>query len=281
MLCSCPKTPLWASGYGKIKPMEIFDSHAHYFDERFSKEYPGGAAQAIEDARLAGVRYILNAGTNPDTSRKALALSQEHLGLYAAVGIHPSDSHDIPDDALSPALLDIRRLAADEKAVAIGEIGLDYYWDASQKERQKSIFDMQLSMAEELDLPVIIHDREAHGDTLDLLRAHKNVRGVLHSFSGSEEMARQLINSGWYISFSGPLTYKNARHLRSVAAALPLDRLLVETDAPYLPPEPHRGKINFSGYLPYTVEVLSAIQGLSPDEVAHVTQNNACRLFGI
>ncbi len=258
----------------------FFDSHAHYFDDRFEK-YEGGAEKAIRNAFDIGVRYILNAGTTPETSRAAILLAESHEGLYAAAGLHPSDSHDVSDESLTSVLDEIRTLCAHEKVVALGEIGLDYYWDDSQKERQKSIFDTQLSMAEELRLPVIIHDREAHGDTMDILRAHPNVRGVLHSFSGSAEMARQLLKNGWYISFSGPITYKNARSLREVAACVPLDRILIETDAPYLPPEPHRGKINFSGYLPFTAKAVADAQGCVLDEIAWQTTNNAKTLFAI
>ncbi|MBQ8746748.1 MAG: TatD family hydrolase [Clostridia bacterium] len=258
----------------------FFDSHAHYFDDRFEK-YEGGAEAAIRDAFDLGIRYILNAGTTPETSRAAIRLAETHDGLYAAAGLHPSDSHEISDADLPSVLDEIRTLCTHEKIVALGEIGLDYYWDDSQKDRQKSILDVQLSMAEELDLPVIIHDREAHGDTMDILRAHPNVRGVLHSFSGSAEMARQLLKNGWYISFSGPITYKNARSLREVAASVPLDRILIETDAPYLPPEPHRGKINFSGYLPFTANAVADIKERPLEEIARQTTENAKALFGL
>lgn len=259
----------------------FFDSHAHYFDEKFQK-YDGGADAAIRDAHEAGIRYILNAGTMPETSRSAIRMAEKHPHLYAAAGLHPSDSHDVRDADIPSSVLDeIRTLCTHEKVVAVGEIGLDYYWDASQKERQKSIFDAQLSMAEELALPVIIHDREAHGDTMDILRAHPNARGVLHSFSGSAEMARQLIARGWYISFSGPITYKNARSLREVAASVPLDRILLETDAPYLPPEPHRGKINFSGYLPFTAKAVADVKECTVEEIARQTTENAKKLFQI
>lgn len=258
----------------------FFDSHAHYFDERFEK-YEGGAEAAIHDAFDAGVRYILNAGTTPETSRAAIRLAEKIQHLYAAAGLHPSDSHDVSDADLPSVLDEIRTLCAHEKVVALGEIGLDYYWDDSQKERQKAIFDAQLSMAEELSLPVIIHDREAHGDTMDILRAHPHACGVLHSFSGSVEMARQLLARGWYISFSGPITYKNARSLREVAEGVPLDRILIETDAPYLPPEPHRGKINFSGYLPFTAKAVADAKGCSLHEIALHTTENAKTLFRI
>ncbi len=261
--------------------MKLFDSHAHYFDDRFAREYPGGAEKAITDVFDAGVQYILNAGTAPDTVRAAIALAERFPGLYASSGLHPSDSHDVTDADLTSVLCDIRSLCDHPKVVAIGEIGLDYHWDVSQKERQKSIFDMQLSMAEELSLPVIIHDREAHGDTMDILWAHPRVTGILHSFSGSAEMARQLTARGWYVSFSGPVTYKNARSLREAAAAVPVEQMLIETDAPYLPPEPHRGKLNHSGYLPYIVRTLAEIKELSEEEMAECTLQNALRIFRI
>ncbi len=261
--------------------MDFFDSHAHYFDDRFENEYPGGAEQAIRDVQAAGVRYILNAGTTPDTVRQAISLSEKFPNLYAASGLHPSDSHDVSDADLPAVLADIRALCDHSKVVAVGEIGLDYHWDDSKKERQKSIFDAQLSMAEELELPVIIHDRDAHGDTMDILRAHPHSEGILHSFSGSAEMARQLAARGWYISFSGPITYKNARNLREAAAVVPIEQILIETDAPYLPPEPHRGKLNHSGYLPYIVRAIAQVKELSDEETAEKTLANACRVFGI
>lgn len=259
----------------------IFDSHAHYFDERFAEKYPGGADAAIADAYKIGVRYILNAGTSPETTRQAITLAERYPHLYASAGIHPSDSHDIPDEHLQASLDEIRLLCGHRKVTALGEIGLDYHWDTSRKERQKSIFDTQLSMAEELNIPVIIHDREAHGDTLDILRAHPNVCGVLHSFSGSTEMARQLVARGWYISFSGPVTYKNAHGVREVAAAVPSDRILIETDAPYLPPEPHRGEINYSGYLPLIAHAIAEARGVSDAEILACTTENALQLFRI
>lgn len=265
----------------RMETPAIFDSHAHYFDDRFAAQYPGGADAAIADAYAVGVRYILNAGTSPETTALAIALAEKHPHLYASAGIHPSDSHDIADDNLADALDTVRRQCTHSKVVALGEIGLDYHWDVSQKQRQKAIFDTQLSMAEELSLPVIIHDREAHGDTLDILWTHPNVCGVLHSFSGSAEMARQLVDRGWYISFSGPVTYKNARGVREAAASVPLDRILIETDAPYLPPEPHRGKINYSGYLPFTAHAVAEAQGVSDAEILESTTNNALRLFKI
>ena len=261
--------------------MEYFDSHAHYNDGRFAEEYPGGANAAIRDAYDLGIRYILNAGTNPETSRESIALAEQYPFMYAAVGLHPEDAMHIPDSDIPRVLDDIRSLAAQAKVVAIGEIGLDYHWDPDGRDRQIRLFDAQLSMAEELSLPVIVHDRDAHGDAFDTVRAHPNVRGVFHSFSGSAEMARQLSMLGWYISFSGTISYKNAAKVREAAAAVPHDRLLVETDAPYLAPVPHRGKINYSGYVADTARALADAIGLSEEETVRLTTENAKNLFGI
>lgn len=261
--------------------MEIFDSHAHYNDARFASEYPGGMAGALRDAQRAGVARIINVGTNPATSAASLALSEAYDWIYAAVGLHPTDAIEIPDASLNAALDELRRLAAHPKAVAIGEIGLDYHWDPDGRARQKRIFDAQLSMAEELGLPVVVHDRDAHGDSFDVVRAHPKVRGVFHSYSGSAEMARQLVSLGWYISFSGPITYKNARGVREAAAAVPPDRVLAETDAPYLPPVPHRGEINCSAYLPFTLQALADAMGIGVEEAAARTAENARRLFSV
>ncbi|MBE6560577.1 MAG: TatD family deoxyribonuclease [Ruminococcaceae bacterium] len=259
--------------------MRYFDSHSHYNDERFEEEYPGGMAQAITDAHAIGVEAILNAGTNPESSAASVALAEKYPFFYASAGIHPSDSMRIADADIPAALDAVRRIAAHEKCVAIGEIGLDYHWDPDGKARQSALFDAQLSMAEELHLPVIIHDRDAHGDCFDIVRAHPNVLGVFHSFSGSAEMARQLVQMGWYISFSGPITYKNAHKVREAAAVVPHDRILTETDAPYLPPVPHRGELNYSGYLPFTLHAIAEATGMSDEEAAQRTWENACRLF--
>ena len=210
-----------------------------------------------------------------------MALAEQYPFFYASAGIHPGDSRRITDEEIPAALDAIRRIAAHPKCVAIGEIGLDYHWDPDGKVRQSALFDAQMSMAEELKMPVIIHDRDAHGDCFDIVRAHPNVIGVFHSFSGSAEMARQLVQMGWYISFSGPITYKNAHKVREAAAVVPHDRILTETDAPYLPPVPHRGELNYSGYLPYTVRAIAEASGMTEEEAAQRTLENAARLFGI
>lgn len=257
--------------------MRFFDSHAHYNDERFANEFDGGAEAALKASFEAGVIGIVNCGTNCASSRESLALADKYQQIFAAVGVHPEDV-----DRESLASLDvIKQLAAHDKAVAIGEIGLDYHWRDDNRDIQREFFDRQLSLAEELDLPVVIHDRDAHGDVFDIIRTHKSVRGVMHSYSGSLETARQLLNGDWSFSFSGPLTYKNSVRAREVAAYLPDDRILIETDAPYLPPTPYRGKLNYSAYAAETLKALADCRGIGAEEAAELTLANTLRVFGI
>jgi len=259
----------------------LFDSHAHYDDHRFEEEFEGGTHGALMRAYEEGVHYIVNVGSSLAHSETSVALAEKYDFVYAAVGLHPSDIGDIPESDYEASLLAVEKLAAHKKVRAIGEIGFDYYWDTSYKDKQKFFFDAQLTLAEKLGLPAIIHAREAAGDTFDMLRAHPNAWGVLHSYSGTAEMARQLCDMGWYISFSGPVTYKNANKVKEAAAIVPNDRILIETDCPYLPPVPHRGKINYSGYMKHTCEALAEIRGVSADDMARTTYENACRFFGI
>ncbi len=269
----------------------IFDSHAHYFDGRFARETEAGAdallTELFESGRIAG---IVNIGTNPNTSRAAVAQAARFPTMYAAVGIHPEDCHLLGtlDDALSDlrALLGTPETRRRDKIVALGEIGLDYHWQfygdiPMDKVRQAAFFEAQLVLAEELELPVIIHDREAHGDCFETILRHPRVRGVFHSYGGSREMARELCRRGWYISFSGTVTFKNADRVREVASSIPHDRLLIETDAPYLAPHPMRGKLNHSGYLSYVTKAIADLWGTDADTVAAVTSENAKRLFCI
>lgn len=260
--------------------IKYIDSHAHYDDDRFDNEYIGGRDQAIIDAKSAGVYAIINSGTNKITTKDSIDLSTKYDFFYATAGIHPSDCQYI-EYSMNEALDEISKFFSNPKVVAIGEIGLDYHWDDTKKELQKAYFDAQLSLAEKYKLPVQIHDRDAHGDSMDIVKAHKNVIGVFHSFSGSAEMARQLVNLGWYISFSGPISYKNAGKLHEVAKIVPSDRFLIETDCPYLPPTPHRGEINYSGYLKYTLEALAASREEAPEITAENAFNNTKKLFNI
>ncbi len=266
----------------------IFDSHAHYFDRRF--EEVGGAADLLPAFLGGAVGKIVNVGTNPESSAAAVAQAAAYEGMYAAVGIHPEDCHHLGElgeemDRLR-ALLGTPESRRRDKIVALGEIGLDYHYAnygdiPMDKAKQAAFFRAQLELAEELELPVIIHDREAHGDCFETILQYPHVRGVFHSYSGSADMARELIRRGWYVSFSGTLTFQNAPRVREAALAVPRDRLLVETDAPYLAPHPMHGRLNHSAYLAYTLAVLADLWGVSPAEATARTAANACALFGV
>lgn len=259
--------------------MKFVDSHAHYNDLRFEEEFPGGADAAISASHDAGAAYILNAGTNMQTSLESIALSRKFPFVFAAAGIHPYDCAFI-EESVDSAIAEIETLLSDPAVRAIGEIGLDYHYDGIDREKQKEYFIAQLELARTTGMPVVIHDRDAHGDIYDILRRFPDVTAVLHSFSGSAEAARQLASDGRCISFSGTVTYKNARNIHEAAAVVPDDLILCETDAPYLPPVPHRGKINSSAYLPHTISAIAEIREASPEAVAELTMNNAVRLFG-
>lgn len=262
--------------------MKYFDSHAHYYDERFESECDVGVDELIDALLSSSVSAIVNVGTSPETCRQAIAGAKKHVGMYTALGIHPSDSQYLSVSA-EEAVQDIEKLikSPENKCVALGEIGLDYHYPDTDKQCQMNYFKMQMKLAEELDIPVVIHDREAHGDVMDVIRAFPRVRGVLHSYSGSPEMAEELVRRGYMISFSGTLTFTNAKKVREVAHQIPHDSVMIETDAPYLAPHPHRGKLNHSGYLEYTNRTLSEIFGIGEEECAVLTEKNAGRFFGI
>ena len=261
--------------------MKYFDSHAHYYDERFESEISEGVDTLIGALLKDSVSFIVNIGTSPETSRLAIEQAKRYENMYTAVGIHPSDTRFLSD--IDSELAEIEALILDpaSKCVCLGEIGLDYHYDGTDKEKQMEYFERQMLLAEKLGLPVCIHDREAHADVMDVIRRHPNVKGILHSFSGSAEMALELVKLGYYISFSGTLTFTNARKPREVAAVIPHDRVLIETDCPYLTPHPHRGKTNHSGYLSFTNATLAGIFGVSEEECARITEENARRIFGI
>ena len=260
--------------------MQYFDSHAHYWDARFTQN--GESADRLIDALLSrDVCGIINVGTSPETSRLAREQAEKHPGMEYAAGIHPTDAEGL-SCTLDEAIAEIRAffLAPDGKRpVALGEIGLDYHYDDTDKELQAAYFEAQLSLSEEIGVPVIIHDRDAHADVFDALSRHPRVTGVMHSFSGSAEMAADYAKRGWYISFSGTVSFKNARKVVEAAAVVPSDRILIETDAPYLTPHPYRGQRNDSGFLVYTNASLAAARGVSPEETAAQTMENAKRLF--
>ncbi|MBQ8550102.1 MAG: TatD family hydrolase [Clostridia bacterium] len=249
----------------------IIDTHAHYDDERFD----GFRNELLSQMGDMGVCKIINCAVDTASSKRVLDIRKQFPFCYCAVGFHPEN---LPDS--EPVLDEIREIAKRDGVVAIGEIGLDYYWDKSKTELQKRWFCAQLELAKELSLPVIIHDREAHGDTLDILKEHKPV-GVLHCYSGSVETAREILKLGMYIGVGGVATFKNARVLREVIAEVPLERMLLETDAPYLSPEPYRGKTCHSGMIIRVAEKISEIKNVSVDEVLSITRRNAEILFGI
>ena len=260
--------------------MLLFDSHAHYFDDRLCDI--GGAEKVLcEDVFGGGVKRVLNVGTNSETNILCIEQARRYDGMYAAVGIHPEDCRELPDSpdeeiAKLRALLNEREK---NKIVAIGEIGLDYHYEGFDKAKQELYFSKQMELAREFSMPVIIHDREAHGDCFDMVLRYPDVTGVFHSYSGSAEMATELVKRGWYISFSGVLTFKNAKKAVEVAQTIPQDRILIETDTPYLAPHPHRGEVNHSGYVRYVVEKLAEIRGIEPSAAARLTYENASRLF--
>ena len=251
----------------------IFDSHAHYDDEQFDEDRD----ILLSGMEEAGIGGIINMGASLEGVAASQALAEQYPFLYAAVGSHPDDADHV-DGAL---LARYRALCASPRVRAIGEIGLDYHYEDVPRAQQRVAFEKQLSLAEELDLPVIVHEREAHGDAMDILRAHPRATGVFHCFSGSPEMALWLVERGWYIGFTGVVTFKNARRAVEAVQALPLDRILIETDCPYMAPEPYRGRRNDSRYVPLVAAKIAALRGLTPEEAGALTAANARRLFRI
>ncbi len=262
--------------------MKYFDSHAHYYDERFVSECKEGIRTMLDTLFATSVKAIVNVGTSPKTCRAAILQSRSYPHMHTALGIHPTDGqYDIESPA--EALAEIEAMISDKsnKCVAIGEIGLDYHYPDTDKDKQAFLFESQMKLAQRLQMPVVIHDRDAHADVFDMICKYPSVRGILHSYSGSPEMALALVKRGYYISFSGTLTFTNARKVQECAAVVPHDRILIETDAPYLAPHPLRGTLNHSGNLAYTNQKLSQILGISEEEAARITAENAERIFGL
>lgn len=255
--------------------MPLIDSHAHINDRRFAAD----REEVLARARGAGLAGIVNVGFDLPSSAECLELADKYPFLYAAVGVHPHDAGEVPPDYLDR----LRELARHPKVVALGEMGLDYYRDLSPRETQRKVFREQLALARELNLPVIIHDRDAHTDVLDILRRDGlgPRGGVMHCFSGDWEVARECLDLGLYISLAGPVTYPNAQKVREVAARVPLERLLVETDCPYLPPQPWRGKRNEPAYVRCVAEEIARLRGISFAEVALASARNCQHLFGL
>ena len=252
----------------------LFDSHAHVDDEKFNED----REEVIKRAFDSGLDGILNVGACMASSARAVELAEKHPQVYAAVGIHPHDAKAATEEDYQQLV----RWSALDKVVAIGEIGLDYYYDFSPRDVQKEVFIRQLAVARQTGMPIIIHNRDSHGDMMDILRKEaKGLTGVFHCFSGSLEMAKELIKMGLYISVAGPITFKNAAKLPEIVAELPLERLLVETDCPYLTPQPYRGKRNEPLYVRYVAAQIAQIRGLAEEEVARITRENVRRLFGV
>ena len=252
--------------------MQLFDSHAHLDDDKFNADLK----ETAEKIAASDVSLLVDVGSNIKTSEKAIKIAEQYPFVYAAVGIHPCDAFETDEEQ---NMQHLRELAAHEKVVAIGETGLDYYWDDVDRETQKRGFIRQIALANELKLPLIVHNRDAHADTLSILKEYKPESAIIHCFSGSAEMAKELSKMGYYISFSGSVTFKNARQLPEAVKAVPLNRLLVETDSPYLAPEPKRGTRNDPTNVLYTAAKIADILNLPLEEAARITFENAKRVY--
>ena len=250
----------------------IFETHAHYDDDRFNDDRDA----VIASLPLNGIEKVINVGASIESTKSTLRLAEKYDFIYAAVGVHPSDIGDLNEETLE--WLDMA--AKHEKVVAVGEIGLDYHYDFSPRERQIEIFERQLILANKLNLPVIVHDREAHEDTMNLLKKHRP-KGVVHCFSGSAEMAKEIVKLGMYIGIGGAVTFKNAKNLPEVIKNTPLDKLLLETDAPYMTPVPYRGKRCDSAHIAYTAEKIAEVKGMDVQELIDICNDNAKKLFEI
>jgi TatD DNase family protein len=254
----------------------LFDSHAHLNDERFDEDRD----ELIKSLREKNVDLVVNPGADIETSKSAVELSNKYDFIYAAVGVHPHDVSELDESAIET----LREMATkNNKVVAIGEIGLDYYYDHSPREAQKEWFKKQILLANELKLPIIIHDRDAHADTFDIIKEYKSdeIGCVLHCYSGSVELAREYIKMGCYISIPGTVTFKNSKKVREVAREIPLNKLFIETDSPYMAPEPHRGKRNDPSLVAFVADKIAQEKGISYEEVCEKTKENAKIFFGI
>ncbi len=251
----------------------FFDTHAHYDDEKFDQDRDELLASMPEN----GVELIVDPASDIGSGERAMGIAERFPFVYFAAGVHPHEAKDAPTDYIGQ----VRRQSSHEKCVAIGEIGLDYHYDFSPRDVQRRVLDEQLSLARELGKPVIIHEREAVADCLDILRAHRDVSGVVHCFSGSWETAKELLDLGYYISFTGVVTFKNARRPVEAAEKIPLERMMIETDSPYMAPEPCRGRRNSSLYLKYIAQRIAEIRGVSTEEIAGATMENGKRFFSI
>ena len=254
--------------------MKLFDSHCHLDDEKFDED----RAETIARLREGGVEKCVCVGSDLPSSRRCIALAEQYGFIYAAAGVHPHEAKDAPPDYIDQ----LKPLLSHPRVMALGEIGLDYYYDLSPRDVQKRVLQEQLDLACDADMPVIFHIRDAHGDMFDILRSRSHLpAGVIHCCSASAEMVREYLKMGFYISFAGPITFKNAAGPVSASRAVPLDRLLIETDSPYLAPVPLRGRRNEPANVRYVLEKQAEIHGVPPEELAQITFRNACALYRI
>ncbi|MBE5938157.1 MAG: TatD family deoxyribonuclease [Lachnospiraceae bacterium] len=254
----------------------IFDSHAHYEDRRFDEDRDN----LLRGMKESGVDYIVNVGSSIDTTKKTILLTEQYDFIYGSAGVHPEECKDMKDDDL----LFLEEVCKHNKIVAVGEIGLDYYWDEPARDIQKKWFRKQLELAVKVNLPVIIHTRDAIEDTMNILKEYtplmsQGIHGVIHCFSGSAQSAAEFVKMGYYIGIGGVVTFKNAKKLKEVAQEIPIENIVIETDCPYMAPEPYRGKRNDSSYLSYVVSKLAKIKGISEQEVTEITAENALRMY--
>ncbi len=263
---------LWIDAEGNPLGNLLFDSHAHYNDDRFDDDRDEVISNVMKYCK-----NIMNVGTNVESSKVCIDYAERYDGFYASVGIHPHDTEDAGDESV--ALDALREMLKHPKVRAIGEIGLDFHYDFSPRDIQRHWFELQMKLADETGYPVIIHDREAHGECVDMARRFPNVGGVFHCFSGSAETARELVAMGWYISFSGSVTFKNAEKVAQAMLAVPDDRLLIETDCPYLAPVPYRSKRNDSSLMRHTAAYVAERRGMSLSELCELTAKNAAKFY--
>lgn len=249
----------------------LFDTHAHYDDDRFENE------DIIKNLPESGVSLVVNAGCDLERSLAGIELAKKYEHVYCSVGFHPQSAEEMKDGDIQK----LEAMASFKKVIAIGEIGLDYYYDTPTPDIQKNAFIKQMELAEKLNLPVIIHDRDAHADCMEIIRMFPNVRGVFHCYAGSAQMAKELISLGYYISFAGVVTFKNAKNALEVIKNIDIKHILIETDSPYLAPEPHRGTLNDSRNVRFVAEKIADIKGLTYEQVANTTMQNGLNAFGI
>ncbi len=252
----------------------MIDSHAHLDDKQFNYDRDS----IIKDLKENYVAYFINPASDMESSRNSLELSDKYEFIFSAVGVHPHEAEGFTDEMLN----ELKEMAKNKKVVAIGEIGLDYYYDNSPRDIQKEVFRRQMELAKELKLPVIIHSRDAYGDTFDILNEFKDeVIGVMHCYSGSIEMAERYMSLGYYISFAGPVTFKNATNVKDAAKKVPMNRMLIETDSPYLTPTPNRGKRNEPKYVKYVAETIANLREIPLSDLVENTRNNTIELFNL